>query len=131
MRRHYIKIQSLRNQAWIADKCIVVVRFFDRLKGLIGKSALARGEGLFFPRCNDIHMWFMSIPIDVVFVRSNTNGAISGSRRFRVSSIHANVEPWKFLPLRDANASETLELPVGTIASADIQPGDELEVTDV
>lgn len=119
-----VRIQSLKNQAVIADKCHVAMGYFDRLRGLIGRTALAPGEAMLFPKCNDIHMWFMSIPIDVVFVRALR--VENGATVYGVSSAHENVRPWKPLPLRDGKASETIELAAGTVRRFGIQAGDEL-----
>jgi uncharacterized membrane protein (UPF0127 family) len=119
-----MNIKSLKNQQLIADKCHVAESFLDRLRGLIGKSGLEPGFGMLFPRCNDIHMWFMRIPIDVVFAR--TEKSVNGGRILRVTRVCESVKPWKLLPLRDGRASETLELPVGTIQRCDIRVGDEL-----
>jgi uncharacterized membrane protein (UPF0127 family) len=116
-----ISIKSLKNQQLIADKCHVAESFLDRLRGLIGKTRLDAGFGMLFPRCNDIHMWFMRIPIDVVFVKST-----GAARVLRVTRVVESVKPWKLLPLRDGSASDTLELPVGTIQRCDIREGDEL-----
>ena len=120
-----IQVRSLKNQALIADKCLVADSFFSRFKGLLGQSvSLETGEGLLLRPCSDIHMWFMRIAIDVVFVsvRRNDDGTQS---RF-VASVHENVRPWRPLPLRDGKASETLELPVGTIRRCALSAGDEL-----
>lgn len=68
-------------------------------------------------------MWFMSMPIDVVFLRVVHAG---GNERKVVTSAHARVRPWKALPLFDGNAHETLELPEGSVARLGIVPGDEL-----
>lgn len=123
MRAHpgTIRIRSLKNQALIADKCIVARSFLTRLRGLIGRKELPPGEAMLFPACNDIHMWFMSIPIDVVFLRRE-----KGSDRWRIISAHADVPAWRALPLRDGKASETLELPAGTIQRCGLAAGDEL-----
>ena len=117
-----VKVQSLKNQALIADKCHVAESFFDRLRGLIGRSGLEPGEGMFFPRCNDIHMWFMRFSIDVVFVNPDSRN----ENVFRVSSVHRGVRPWRPHPLIDWKASDTLELPAGTIERFAIATGDEL-----
>jgi hypothetical protein len=37
-----VQIKVVKNQGVIADKCHVVVRFVDRLRGLIGKTSLER-----------------------------------------------------------------------------------------
>jgi uncharacterized membrane protein (UPF0127 family) len=118
------KVQSLKNQQLIADKCHVAESFLDRLRGLMGKSRLEPGYGMLFPRCNDIHMWFMRIPIDVVFARAEKSA--SGKSILKVTRVCESVKPWRFLPLRDSRASETLELPVGTVQRCEIRVGDEL-----
>ncbi len=114
-------LTSLKNQKVIADKCVMAISYFERLRGLIGRSELPQGEAMFFPRCNDIHMWFMRIPIDVVFVAKQ-----DVSQKYRVTRVFETAKPWKLLPIRDGKATETLELPVGTIARCDIRVGDEL-----
>lgn len=122
--KRIVSVRSLKNQAVIADQCFVAMRFFDRLRGLIGKRALGPGEAMLFPSCNDIHMWFMSIPIDVVFLRKV--GEDSGTLRFEVRSVRERVKPWRVLPLRDGKASETLELASGSVQRFEIREGDVL-----
>ncbi|MGK5086271.1 DUF192 domain-containing protein [Bdellovibrionota bacterium FG-2] len=101
--------------------------FWSRLRGLIGKAQLEPGEGLLIPRCNDIHMWFMSVPLDVVFLRRGENArGEDGEKSWRISTVRANVPAWKLLPLHDWKAHATLELPVGTIQRCDLRAGDEL-----
>ena len=119
-----IKIKSLKNQALIADKCVVAESFLARLQGLIGKRELTPGEAMLFPRCNDIHMWFMTIPIDVVFLTRAPSAG--GGEHFVVSSVRENVRPWKLLPVMDLRASETLEMAAGSVAKFDLRPGDQL-----
>lgn len=119
-----IRIVSLKNQRVIADKCLVADRFWVRLRGLIGRRSMGRTEGLWFPHCSSVHTWWMSMPIDVVFLRP------SGSRRsgvWEVSSVHAGVRPWRVLPLADWGATVTLELAAGAAMEGDLKPGDEVE----
>lgn len=119
-----VKIVALKNQAVIADRCRVASSFLSRLIGLIGTQSLAHGQGLLIRPCKEIHMWFMSIPIDVVFIRKEINS--ESTRIFRVTSIKENYRPWSLFPVGDRKASETIELPVGTIKKANIQEGDTL-----
>ncbi len=93
--------------------------FWSRLKGLIGKTHMEPGEGLLIPRCNDIHMWFMSVPLDVVFLKAF-------EKTWKVSSARENVPAWKLFPIHDWKAHATLELPVGTIHRCDLRAGDEV-----
>lgn len=120
--RPLVCVLSLKNQAVIADKCVVADRFWSRLKGLIGRRRFDAGEGMLFPHCKSIHMGWMLIPIDVVFL-----ARVAGAQdRCRVTSVHPNVRPWKLIPLSDWTADDALELPVGSIARHAIELGDEL-----
>lgn len=119
-----ISVQILKTQRVIADKCLVRVRYFDRLRGLIGTKVLEPGMGMYFPNCNSIHMWFMSIPIDVVFVKKIRTE--NGKEIVQVTSLHSNVAPWRLLPVSDFRAKDVLELPAGTISKNDLRAGDEL-----
>lgn len=119
-----IRIQSVKNQKQIADTCVVANSFLSRFKGLMGKTGLSEGQGLLLDPCNDIHMWFMKIPLDVVFlipVRSTGSSSL-----LKVTSVREHLKPWRLLPVGDAKASLTLELPVGTIRRCEIEVGDEL-----
>lgn len=120
-----VRVQTLKNKAVLSDKCHVAECFVDRLRGLIGKKGLEPGEAMFFPRNNSIHMWFMRFPIDVIFV-TQVKREEEGMKVYRVSSAHEKVRAWRPHPLIDWRASETLELPEGTIRKHAIQPGDEL-----
>jgi uncharacterized membrane protein (UPF0127 family) len=120
-------IKIFKNQALIADKCLVAESFFSRLRGLIGRKQLGPGEALLLPRCNDIHMWFMSIAIDVVFIRKQKKP--DGSLASVVASVRPGLRPWKFLPVRDGKAQDALELPEGTVMRFGLMPGDELSCT--
>jgi uncharacterized membrane protein (UPF0127 family) len=118
-----IRIRSVKNNSWIAEECSVANSFLSRLIGLMGRSVLDPGQGLLLSPCNEIHMWFMKIPIDVVFL---TRTLDSQSNQVEVTSVRENLRPWRFLPIRDGKAWQTLELPVGTIQRCHIQKGDPL-----
>ena len=118
---------NLKDHRIISDKCLVAESYFSRLRGWIGKTRAEAGEGILFPRNSSIHMWWMTIPIDVVFLRvefTEVNGVVT--ERKVVTSTHENVRPWKLLPLNDRKANETLELPVGSIGKIGIAVGDVL-----
>ena len=90
----------------------------------MGRTHLDAGEALLFPRCNSIHMWFMKMPIDVIFLRVEISR--DGKRKGKVVSVHRDVQPWGLLPLVSWSANETLELAAGTIQRFEISVGDEL-----
>ena len=120
----FVTVLKLSNQQQIADQCSVADHFLSRLKGWMGVSSLARGSGLLLSPCNDIHMWFMRVSIDAVFLqyeKTTPQGA-----HWKVTSVFKELKPWKVLPVRDASAQATLELPAGMVASCAIEKGDTL-----
>lgn len=74
--------------------------FFQRAKGLIGTRYLERGEGLIILRCNSIHTFFMSFPIDAVFLDRND----------KVVKIVRNIRPWRLFVWGGFRAVKVLEV---------------------
>jgi len=117
-------ITNLKNNEIIAEKCVVADSFFVRLKGLIGKKELKQGDGMLFPSCNSIHMWFMRFSIDVIFAIERKSS--ENQRLLVVNSIHSNVPAWKILPLSDLSATHTIEVPSGVAQALSLTKGDTL-----
>ena len=65
-------------------KARVARTLFARIKGLIGTKRLPTGEGMLILRCNAIHTFFMSFPIDATFL----------DRHDRVVKVVRNIRPW-------------------------------------
>lgn len=84
-------------------KAQVVRTFAERAKGLIGRRALAPGEGLLILRCNAIHTCFMRFAIDAVFL----------DREDRVVRVVRNVRPWRLFVFGGWRATKVLELAAG------------------
>lgn len=123
MRRenHRIRVQVLRNQAVLAETCKEAVSSLDRFLGLMGRTHLPQGEGLWIPHCRSIHMWFMRMAIDAVFVKPTAQ-----RDRYIVVKRYAGLRPWRLLPVTIMGARDVVELPPGTIARCDLREGDEL-----
>ena len=92
--------------------------FMSRFLGLMPKKTLGDEEGLLLDPCSSIHMFFMSFPIDAVFLDRENN----------VVMILENFQPWKVSPFVK-KAVRTLELPAGR-SKGRITEGDRLEFTD-
>lgn len=90
--------------------------FIKRLTGLIGKKKITRGYGLYFPRCNSIHTFFMSFALDVIMM----------SKQGRVEGIFEGLAPWRFAFMPEA--ADTIETAPGTAARSGIRTGDILSV---
>ena len=72
---------------------------FERIRGLIGTKSLPKGEGLLILRCNSIHTFFMSFPIDATFFDRDGN----------VVKVVRNIRPWRFFVWGGFRAVKVLE----------------------
>ena len=101
--------------AVVADRVRVASGPWSRFVGLMGRRSLAAGEGLWLVPCGSVHMFFMRMPLDVVFL----------DREQRVVRIAAGLRPWRAtLPVRRAKSA--LELAAGTCAGVGLAVGETL-----
>lgn len=100
-------------QRVVCAQCRVADTFGARLRGLLGRKALADGEGLLLKPLSSVHTWFMRFPIDVVFL----------DRELKVVKV-IQLPPWRVAAARGAHAA--LELAAG--AAAGLAVGTRLEV---
>lgn len=103
----------------LADQIEVAASLWAKFLGLMGRAALPAGHGLWLPDTNGIHMFFMRMAIDAVFL---ARPAADGSRR--VLSVHRTLRPWLGIVPLVRGAAGCLELPVGTILATGTVPGD-------
>jgi uncharacterized protein len=103
----------------LADRAGWARSFAARLKGLLGRSALAPGEGLLIEPCDGIHMFFMRFAIDAVFLDAER----------RVVRLFSRLPPWSTTP-RVRGARSVLELPAGAGEASGTLPGDLLRVEE-
>ena len=85
-----------------------------RMKGLLGRRDLPRGEGILLKPASSVHMAFMRFPIDAVFL----------DRDLRVVKITADLRPWRTAGSRGAKA--VLEIPAGEAKRRELTVGDRL-----
>ena len=86
----------------------------ERMRGLLGRRALAEGEGLLIAPCNAIHTLFMGFPVDVVFL----------DRESVVIKILRGVAPFRWAMA--LGAARVLETRAGEADRAGITTGDRL-----
>jgi uncharacterized membrane protein (UPF0127 family) len=82
-------------------KVKIAKTFFERAKGLIGSKSLDADEGMLIEKCNAIHTFFMSFPIDAYFLDKSGNV---------VKSVK-NIKPWTFFVWGGWRAKKVLEIP--------------------
>ena len=69
----------------VCERCTLARNPYSRMRGLLGRTGLAQGEGLLLQPAGSIHTFFMRFPIDAVFL----------DRERRVVSIAPDVKPWR------------------------------------
>lgn len=101
------------------EKLLAGVRVADDFSSrLFGMMFWQRGRdlpALWFPHCNSIHMFFMAIPLDLVFLDS----------KLQVVKIAPKVRPWTPF-VGSVKAESVLEVVPDAWRVSSIQVGDEL-----
>src|SRR6267154_4357910 len=110
-----LKIWNLTRQAVLADCVEVADRGATRRKGLLGRSGLSAGEGLWIVPCESVHTFGMKFPIDLVYLDRNK----------KVKKVRSGVPPWRLSACLSAHS--VIELATGTIHRTQTSPGDRLE----
>lgn len=113
-----MRIQNITRGTELARSVQEAENFFERLKGLIGKTNFNKGEALVFKRCPSVHTFGMRFSIDLLFV----------DKDLKVMALVENLKPYAFTPFF-AHASLTIELPTGTLAESRTRVGDQIAVT--
>ena len=109
------RVKNLTRNTLLADRATVADTFAGRFKGLLGVTDFPMGSGLHLVPCSSIHMFFMKIPLDVLFL----------DRELTVVEALEAFPPWRVSRLYP-QARSVLELPVGAVRGSQTQPGDRL-----
>ncbi len=104
----------------LAENARIAATMLSRMVGLLNRSNLASGEGLFLDKCNSIHMIGMKFAIDALFL--DKKGIVVGMLE--------NFPPGKISKVF-FQAKSCLELPAGTIAITRTALGDKVSHKEV
>jgi uncharacterized membrane protein (UPF0127 family) len=115
--------RNVTRDASLADRLEVAAGLWAKFRGLMGRAALAPGDGLWLPDSNGIHMMFMRFPIDAVFVG---RPARDGSRT--VVALRRALRPWTGIVWYVRGAHGVVELPTGAIDSSGTEVGDRIVI---
>ena len=111
----YLLVWNCTRQCEVARRVEVARNGAARRSGLLGKQALAPGEGLWLAPCEAIHTFFMRFAVDLIYL----------DRQLRVKKVRAAVPSWRLSACLSAHS--VLELGAGTAHTTNTQPGDQLE----
>jgi uncharacterized membrane protein (UPF0127 family) len=112
-----MKVINCTREEMLVEHGIVAARPWARLRGLLGRSALSRREGLLLIGTKAIHTIGMRFPIDVAFLDCQS----------RVIHVIHSLPPFRFSP-HLANSMMVLELPAGVLQATRTEIGDRIEV---
>lgn len=110
-----MRVSNTTRQTTLANYAEVADRGQKRRKGLLGRTRLSPGEGMWILPCEAVHTFGMRFPIDLVYL----------DRNLRVKKTRSRVPPWRLSACLSARS--VLELPAGTIRDTQTKPGDRLE----
>jgi hypothetical protein len=121
-----VAVRVERTGARLASDVRTASSVWTRFRGLMGRRALSEGEGLWLPGDTSIHMLFMRIPIDAVFLApADAAGASPNSANaWRVISIRPRLPPWSGVVWYVRAARGCLELEAGAAERAGLLVGD-------
>ena len=122
-----VRARNVSRATDLGDRVEVAESLWGRFMGLMGRPGLDPGSGLWLTG-NGIHMMFMRIAIDAVFL-GRPDPDQGGARP--VVSIHGGLRPWTGLVPYVRGANGVLELPVGTIDRSGTVVGDLIALESV
>ena len=114
-----MKIVNESRGATVAADVEIAASFWTRGKGLIGRKSLPEGYGLVIRPCGSIHMFFMSIPLDVLHM----------DKAGHVVKILHEIKPWRLGPIV-LKGKWVVELPAGTAQRTGTQVGDVIVLSE-
>jgi len=109
------RVVNATRQKTLAEQAKKNTDFWGRAKGLMFSKSLPAGSGLILQPCNSIHMFWMSYPIDAIFL----------DKQDRVVGLVQEIKPWRASKMY-LQAHTCVELPPSTIANSQTCVGDTL-----
>jgi uncharacterized membrane protein (UPF0127 family) len=110
-----VRVRNTASGALLGDAIEIAETRATRKKGLLSRTGLEPGTGLWIVPCEAIHTFFMKFAIDVVYI----------DRKKRVRKTVSALVPWRMSACLPAHS--VIELPAGTIEATGTKAGDQLE----
>ena len=114
-----IRVHNRTRESVVAECADVANTSETRREGLLKRTGLAPGEGLWISPCEAVHCFFMKFTIDVLYL----------NKKKEVVKVRPSLKPWRISGCLRAHS--VLELPEGQIVATGTVPGDQLEFEKV
>ena len=111
-----LRIINRTRDVTLAEDAALANTLWTRMRGLLGTSELPQGTGLVIEPCNSIHTFFMTYPIDVLFL----------DKSGEVVKVLEVVKPWRLTAMYP-RARSVLELPAGALSGTGTTEGDVIQ----
>jgi uncharacterized protein len=105
----------------LLQSCKLADRFWDRFAGFMMRKTIGQQEGILFPDCNSVHMWFVWCKLDILFLKQDHS-----QNTWLVIQANENVPAWKLIPMINFHADTVLEMKAGRAKELKIVVGDQL-----
>ena len=109
----YVRVEQNGSGIRLGWRVSVADSWWRRLRGLLSRPPLRKGEGMLLLGCGSVHTIGMTRAIDVLFLDAEG----------RVVRSLPNLRPWR-LGLGGFQAVHALELPAGRLDETGTVPGD-------
>lgn len=110
-----VVVKNVTRDSVIGDRIRIADTSLTRLFGLLSRSGLDAGEGLWIQPSSGVHTFFMRFPIDVVGLDRNR----------KVVKLWQNLVPYRVTSIQ-TKIRTVIELPPGHIAKTRTELGDNL-----
>lgn len=108
-----LQVTNQTRNTIVGDRVTVADTSLSRMIGLLGRSGLEEGEGLWIRPSSGVHTIGMRFPIDVIGLDTDR----------RVIKLWKHLRPYRITSVSTALRS-VVELPLGRIAECQVQLGD-------
>ena len=113
-----VVVRNVSRGVTLAETALVADNMWTRLRGLIGRPPLQEGQGLIIKPSQGIHSFFMSYPIDAIYV----------DEQGQVVHRLGDLRPFRAAPVC-FRARYVVELPAGTLNRTRTEVGDRIELS--
>lgn len=113
-----MKVWNRTRNTLLGDRIAAARKSATRREGLLSRTGLGDGEGLWISPCEAVHCFFMKFTIDVVFI----------DKQRQVVKLAPGLKPWRVAG--SLRAHSVVELPEGKIEASGTRVGDQLEFED-
>jgi uncharacterized membrane protein (UPF0127 family) len=114
-----LHVLNVTQRTLIATEAETAGQSSNRRRGLLGRTTLSSGQGLWIVPCEAVHTFGMKFAIDLIYL----------DRNMRVRKTKSDVPPWRVSACLSAHS--VLELTSGTVQKTNTRHGDRIEFSSV